>query len=286
MADFKRKRKQYRHQKINDNNNNSDESSNKRAKRRGVSVFQRQLRKRKVWVDQYEANKDQKHRDKRKVMRGYYRALKELDREHQQIFGNSISTRTRRRAKKTGDYSKVYGNKNDTFKPRDVWHELKKQSNWSFIDNKKYKKYKSNKSYHGNGIINLGNKGIINRNEMDKYRNINRNINNKNVSKNEYLSEYDKAMMEGKKIIDNKKEIEYQKELKQKQRKKALNKFEMERKRRKKILNMKNRKGQPNLNAQIGLLLDKIKKSKQNKQINKSGNHSDIEIEVNNFLQE
>ncbi len=32
-------------------------------------------------------------------MRGYYRALRELDREHQQIFGHNISTRTKRRAK-------------------------------------------------------------------------------------------------------------------------------------------------------------------------------------------
>ncbi len=39
------------------------------------------------------------------------------------------STRTKRRAKKTGDYSKVYNKNNNIFKPRDVWNEKAKIKN-------------------------------------------------------------------------------------------------------------------------------------------------------------
>ena len=45
MADFKQKRKQWGMKSKMEGNKNG---------RRGVSVFQRQLRKRKVWVDKYE----------------------------------------------------------------------------------------------------------------------------------------------------------------------------------------------------------------------------------------
>merc|ERR1712129_421478 len=88
--------------------------------RRGVSVFQRQLYKRKVWVEEYEAGKDQKRRDKRRVMRGYYKALRDLDREHKEIFGNSISSRSRRKANRKGDNWDRYTKKKD-FK-QDTWH--------------------------------------------------------------------------------------------------------------------------------------------------------------------
>eukprot|EP00483_Globobulimina_turgida_P012515 UN12538 len=142
MAEFKRKRKQYRQSKVSNDNESNNGTPHKRQ-RRGVSVFQRQLYKRKMWVKEYEAGKDQKRRDKRKVMRGYYRALKELDREHKQIFGNSISTRARKIAKKNGDFYNNYSqhNKNGQF-PKDVWNELKhpsyqqkyRRSDWSFMD--------------------------------------------------------------------------------------------------------------------------------------------------------
>ena len=125
MSQFKsRKRKQF----DNDDSNETDEGpKHKKQKRRGVSVFQRQLYKRKVWVKEYEAGKDQKRRDKRKVMRGYYRALKDLDREHQAIFGHSISSRTRKRAKKKGNFDSVAKvDPNDLRFKRDVWNEMRK----------------------------------------------------------------------------------------------------------------------------------------------------------------
>eukprot|EP00483_Globobulimina_turgida_P011408 UN11430 len=90
------------------------------------------------------------------------------------------------------------------------------------------------------------------------------------------LNSYQKAMMERRKIIEEKQEIEHQRELKHEERRKALEKFEKDRKRRKKILSMKNKRGQPNLNAQIGLLLDKIKNN-QRKAKQKQLNDSHIE---------
>eukprot|EP01084_Bolivina_argentea_P212825 361687_1 len=162
---YKRQRKQQRQSKVSDDESNHSTAPNNKRQRRGVSVFQRQLYKRKVWVKEYEAGKDQKRRDKRKVMRGYYRALKDLDREHKQIFGKSISTKKyKKNNQKRKTHPNDYDNHNDKLNHhrKDVWHELRhpsyqqnyNKSNWNFIDTKKYKNNNqqrpiSNKRYKG-----------------------------------------------------------------------------------------------------------------------------------------
>eukprot|EP01084_Bolivina_argentea_P116854 207552_1 len=283
MATFKDKRKQNRQTKVSTDSGN--DARPPKRQRRGVSVFQRQLYKRKMWVQEYEAGKDQKRRDKRKVMRGYYRALKDLDRQHKQIFGHSVSTRSKRQAKKNGTNHDHHQRNRHT---KDVWDEMRRpsyqqkynRSNWKFMDTndtehkeKDKHRYKPNRQYRGNGIINFGNKTVVDTNETNEVQDEedkSEHVQNKNSGQNSAfmgrvrLNSYQKASMEGRKIIDEREETQHQRELKQKQTQKALRKFEQQRKRRHKILSMKNKRGQPNLNAQIGLLLDKIK-DKQNK---------------------
>ena len=56
MNTFKANRKRQRQTKV-ATDNNENEPDKKRRKRRGVSVFQRQLYKRRIWVEEYEAGK-------------------------------------------------------------------------------------------------------------------------------------------------------------------------------------------------------------------------------------
>ena len=310
MAQFRsRKRKQI---DVN-NNEKSNESPPHKKQRRGVSVFQRQLYKRKVWVKDYEAGKDQKRRDKRKVMRGYYRALRDLDREHQAIFGHSVSERTRVRAKKKGNFHEIMKtDPNDLrFQRRDDWNELSKpsyqqqfkQSNWSFIDDKRKK---------NNRYSRYNNKSNDDGDKYNKNSNKNRNKkgNNRTMIGGKLLNSYQKASIERKKVLNEKQQKQRERELREKQRQKAIAKYEKERERRNKIFKMKTKHGQPNLNAQMLVLLDSIKNNQkvaeERKRLNEEKKHQveeqkddntkrpqlifddedDSDLDVNNFLDE
>ena len=54
MADFKKRRTQYRQTKVN-NDTELHETKPPKRKRRGVAVFHKQLKRRSNWVIQYEA---------------------------------------------------------------------------------------------------------------------------------------------------------------------------------------------------------------------------------------
>ena len=212
-------------------------------------------------------------------MRGYYRALRDLDREHKQIFGTSISTRSRRIAKRNGTYYDQYSNKEKKkdlrFNQKDTWHELRnpsyqkkyRQSNWKFFgedqngnNQKKKQDYKSyNKKYRGNGNINYGKNNRRNP-EHEEYReNKGQSVKNSGVR----MNSVQQAVMEGNKIKNDRLEKQNEREMMLQKRKKALEEFELQRKKRQKILGMKNRKGQPNLNMQMSLLLQKIEYKKR-----------------------
>merc|ERR1712228_579740 len=228
-----------------------------------------------------------------KVMRGYYRALRDLDREHKQIFGNSISTRSRRIAKKDGTYLEKYSNKNKKkdlrFNQKDTWNELQypsyqkkyKQSNWQFMgqqqsknknnQRKDYKPY--NKKYRGNGNINYGKNNRRNPEHEDYRERNDESVQYSGVR----MDSFQRAAIEGNKIKNERLEKRNERELSQRKRKKALEMFEQQRKKRQKILRMKNRKGQPNLNMQMNLLLQKIKNKKKDLRFNQKDTWNELQ---------
>nr|CAD2172005.1 unnamed protein product [Meloidogyne enterolobii] len=79
----------------------------------------------------------------------------------------------------------------------------------------------------------------------------------------DYVSAYKRAQQNYKKLREERKnEIERQKIEQEKKREKA--KFEKEwRKKKNQVLQLRTRKGQPNLNAQIGMILEKLEKDKE-----------------------
>nr|CAD2185464.1 unnamed protein product [Meloidogyne enterolobii] len=83
------------------------------------------------------------------------------------------------------------------------------------------------------------------------------------ISRNDYVSAYKRAQQNYKKLREERKnEIERQKIEQEKKREKA--KFEKEwRKKKNHVLQLRTRKGQPNLNAQIGMILEKLEKDKE-----------------------
>merc|ERR1712176_1409239 len=163
------------------------------------------------------------------------------------------------------------------FNQKDTWNELHhpsyqnkyRQSDWKFFDKedsngnnqKKSKNYHKshNKKYRGNGNINYGKNNWRNP-ENQRYR-------EEKEREDEYsgprLNSFQKAAIEGNRIKNDRLQKKNEREIQQRKRKKALEEFERQRKKRQKILAMKNRKGQPNLNMQMGLLLHKIRNNKQ-----------------------
>lgn len=219
-----------------------------RSSRRGVSVFQQQLHKRKVWVEQYEESKKQKVRDKRRQMRQYYRAMKDLRREKQRIFGNS---------------NREEANDENNLRPNDVWSNINRRkrykdtvklSDWSLVDNPKNYDIEERKRQR--------------REKREKQLNIARGNDS-----------YFKAKREAK--INREKEREKQEEIrKEKQEKrKRIEKYENHRRWKDNIYKKKTKKGQPNLNARMTVLFQTIQSkydntTKKNQKRNRNKNNT------------
>merc|ERR1711971_1040146 len=200
-----------------------------------------------------------------------------MGREHKQIFGKSVCPRTikneRKQARLNGTYHELFEKKKDDlrFTKRDTWNEVKqnrKQSNWKFMDGdqdepqnaKRGAPQKYNRKYRGNGNINYGKNNRRNPEHPD-YRPINNNP--RGGQSGPRLNSFQKAAIEYDRIKQEHLERRKERELNQERREKALRNAELRRKRREKIFEMRNRKGQPNLNMQMHLLLQKIQNKKK-----------------------
>ena len=180
-----------------------------KRRRRGVSVFERQLLKRKRWVEGYEERKAQKKRDQRRINRGYYRALRDFHRQRRFHF-----------ARHNGK--------------RDVWSELERNALYRVQPTPKRTKHNNHlpltfKSAHSG-------------------------------TRNGAHSRIYKAQREGQqKRMQRERQRKEKEKAKAKQQRQIVNAMR-QRQKRQRIIALKTRKGQPNLNARMGLLLQHIEK--------------------------
>ena len=161
--------------------------------------------------------------------------MEDLDAEHRQIFGRSLLEHNKRFDSSSGVSSLRY-------RQRDDWDELvhprpkyngSNGSDWSFLDTKKNHKSVKHTGY---------------------------NYNNERMGA-KMLNSYDRAKIEGRKVWNEREEMRHQRELEQDERRKALDKVRERRDERKKIYRKRGR-GQPKLNAQVGLLLNRLNRNK------------------------
>merc|ERR1712129_498964 len=94
-----------------------------------------------------------------------------------------------------------------------------------------------------------------------------------------------KAQLEAQKIKDAQLEVQKERRLQRMEKQKSIKAFQRHRKQRQKILKMKNRKGQPNLNQQMNLLLHSIQ-NKNKRQKKRKMEQGSAEIENGYEFQE
>ncbi|ETO19178.1 cyclic nucleotide-binding domain containing protein [Reticulomyxa filosa] len=262
-----------------------------KRQRRGVSVFQRQLHKRKEWVKQYSEEKLAKKRVERRVMRGYYRAMKDLHREQKYYFGNS-STKHK-----------------NVWHPKNMEQRVKKQpydekkSDWSWMD-KTLDQFKSgiqnedsqealpetttpssrtSQREYGSAVNQQrpgtqSKKWPPTKNQMAESETSSSNF---TANKRSVVN----AQLQGKAIREMKrKEIEQRILAKQKREKQLQQKIQ-QRNKRNKVFQMKTKNGQPKLFARMSLLLQEIHSQEKKFQKPFTQNQSEIGREGDDHLE-
>lgn len=241
-------------------------------------------------------------------MRGYYKALKELDQEHREIFGHSISgygrKKERRRGEENSNYGRRAGYKKDEWtalrfeSPDQTYKREYKQSDWSVIDgfakkipkepdHEHYRARTKSSRHRGNGKINAGHKikSAMKHIQRREYLRQKRwDAKREKIEKEQGMDSIERAKAEGERVREVREEGRIIVEEQQEKRKRDMDVAEKRRAKRYKLVRKKNHKGQPNMGAQMKLLVDRLQKkqphdthprdSTQSKQRSRRGNRS------------